>query len=131
MLVGYIRKCAGKASIGIVVTNEEMEINGLSLSKSTATRYIADSKRESWREIRMPLFPIIWEDRRVASDVAFFRPVAPEQRTCYHLLGSILPNLEATDQCDSGRRPVGLPSRAEGRKRIRGPTEGSLCGRYD
>jgi len=37
-----------------------------------------------------------------------------KQRTCYVLWGSIMPDLRALGQSDSGRTPVVLPSRVQG-----------------
>jgi hypothetical protein len=97
ILVGYIRKCTAKFSIGIAgETNEGIEVNVLRLSRSTATRDIADLKSESGRKLNVS-FPY----HLGGSADCFRRSVlegGPSQRACYHLSGSILPNLEAMER---------------------------------
>jgi hypothetical protein len=51
-------RCTGMPSIAIVIGSEEIEVNGLSLSKSRTIRHIAELKRESQRNLNA-IFSII------------------------------------------------------------------------
>lgn len=87
-----------------------------------------DCKRKSWRKSttkcittwsvshkkEFRIFSYHMGDRRKDKNPEGLGVGPSKQRTCYVLWGSIMPDLRALGQSDSGRTPVVLPSRVQG-----------------